>query len=69
MDVHVEEERRGQGYGQTLLVEVLKRLRQELITVAEIHAPESNEVANGVIRATGFERVDTGVVYRKSVPG
>jgi ribosomal protein S18 acetylase RimI-like enzyme len=65
VDVHVDEARRGQGYGQALLVEVLKRLRQELITVAEIHAPESNEIAIGVIRATGFELVDTGVVYRK----
>jgi ribosomal protein S18 acetylase RimI-like enzyme len=66
VDVHVDEDRRGQGYGQTLLVEVLKRLRQELITVAEIHAPESNEVANAVIRATGFAAVDTGIVYRKA---
>lgn len=67
VDVYVGEDNRGQGFGQTLLVEVLKRLRQELITVAEIHAPESNEIATRVIRATGFEAVDTGVVYSKPV--
>jgi ribosomal protein S18 acetylase RimI-like enzyme len=65
VDVFVAEPLRGQGYGQTLLVEVLRRLRQELIDTAEIHAPETNEVACKVIRTAGFERVDTGIVYRK----
>jgi ribosomal protein S18 acetylase RimI-like enzyme len=65
VDLFVVESLRGQGYGQTLLVEVLKRLRQELIDLAELHTPESNELATRVVQAAGFERVDTGVVFRK----
>lgn len=66
VDVFVAEAYRGQGYGQTLLIEVLRRLRQELITVAEVHAPEANAIATRVVQAAGFERVDTGVVYRRA---
>ena len=67
VDVFVEESLRGQGYGQALLVEVLRRLRQELIDVAEIHASEENEIACRVIQSAGFERVDAGVVYRREL--
>lgn len=66
VDLFVVESLRGQGYGQTLLVEVLKRLRQELIDLAELHTPETNELATRVVQAAGFVRVDTGVVFRKS---
>jgi GNAT superfamily N-acetyltransferase len=65
VDLFVVESLRGQGYGQTLLVEVLKRLRQELIDLAELHTPETNELATRVVQAAGFVRVDTGVVFRK----
>ena len=65
VDLFVVESLRGQGYGQTLLVEVLRRLRQELIDLAELHAPEANQLATRVIQAAAFERVDTGTVYRK----
>ncbi|MBL8851077.1 MAG: GNAT family N-acetyltransferase [Planctomycetaceae bacterium] len=65
VDLFVVESLRGQGYGQTLLVEVLRRLRQELIDLAEVHAPDANQLATRVIQAAGFERVDTGAVYRK----
>ncbi len=66
VDLFVVESLRGQGYGQTLLVEVLRRLRQELIDVAEIHAPDANELARRVVLSAGFERIDTGVVYRRT---
>lgn len=65
VDLFVVESLRGQGYGQTLLVEVLRRLRQELIDLAELHAPEANALALKVIKAAGFQQIDTGVVYRK----
>lgn len=65
VDVHVEPENRGQGYGRALLVEVARHMRQELITLAEIHSPEGNEEAISAIEGAGFERMDTGVVYQK----
>jgi len=66
VDLEVPEQYRGQGYGLTLLIEVLKQLRQELVTRAEIHCPEANEAAHRAIAGAGFERVDTGVVYLRS---
>lgn len=68
VDVYVAESVRGQGYGQTLIVEVLRRLRQELIDLAEVHAPESNPVACRLIRAAGFQQIDTGIVYQQQTP-
>ncbi len=65
VDVKVRSEERGKGYGRALLIEVCRHMRQELVTLAEIHAPESNDFAVKAIRSAGFERIDTGVVYRK----
>lgn len=65
VDVFVRDQDRGKGYGRALLVEVTRHMRQELITLAEIHAPDANEVAVSAISAAGFLRIDTGVVYTK----
>ncbi|MEX0715492.1 MAG: GNAT family N-acetyltransferase [Planctomycetaceae bacterium] len=53
------------GYGQALVLEVCRRLRQEAITRLASHAPESNAAAVALLQSVGFERVDTGLVYRK----
>ena len=66
-DLNVRDDLQGKGYGQTLVIEVLRRLRQELVTRAEIHSPEHMKSVMTVIQATGFERVDTGVVYAKTL--
>lgn len=65
VDVFVRDQDRGKGYGRALLIEVARHMRQELITLAEIHAPDANDVAVAAIKGAGFERVDTGVVYLK----
>ena len=65
VDIDVREEERGKGYARALLVEVARHMRQELVTLAEIHCPESNEYATRAITGAGFARVDTGIVYRK----
>lgn len=65
VDVAVDESYRGQGYGQALIVETLRRLRTELVTRAEIHVPEVSEAATRAVEGAGFTRIDTGVVYRK----
>lgn len=68
-DLHVVASERRQGYAQALLIEVSRRLRQELVGVLEAHAHESDEAAIGVLESAGFERVDTGVVYQRPAGG
>ncbi|MEZ6065268.1 MAG: GNAT family N-acetyltransferase [Planctomycetaceae bacterium] len=69
VDLFVLEERRNKGYGQTLLVESIRQLRQDLITRADIHVPDDNPVLAKAVQTAGFERVDTGTVYRKQPGG
>jgi len=65
VDLVVTPEYRGQGFGMTLLIEVIRQLRQDLAGCAEIHSPETNESAMRAVSGAGFERVDTGIVYRR----
>ena len=65
VDVHVRSTDRGKGYGRALLIEVSRHMRQELITLAEIHSPTGNEIATAAVKGAGFERIDTGIVYVK----
>lgn len=67
-DVFVKEEMRSKGYGQSLLMEIGRRLQDELITKLEWHVEESNAVARHVAEAVGYHQVDTGIVYQ-SVSG
>ena len=65
VDVFVAEDHRGQGYGQTLLVETVRRVRQELITRAEIHVPDSHTFLTKSVLGAGFVRIESGLVYRR----
>ncbi|WP_437185149.1 GNAT family N-acetyltransferase [Planctomicrobium sp. SH668] len=65
VDIYVEPAYRGQGYGQALVVETIRRLRTEMITRAEIHIPQDFPDAMGAILSSGFKQVDTGIVYAK----
>lgn len=67
IDVTVAENERRQGYGQTLVVEIVRRLREELVTRIEAHAPECNPAAIGLLESAGFSRIDTGVGYRRTL--
>lgn len=66
MDLNVPEPHRRKGYGQALLVEVCRRLRDERISLVEAHAESTDDAAIGVLKAAGFQQVDTGTVYRKT---
>ena len=61
----VDESQRGNGYGQTLLVEVCRRLRDEHVTTAELHAADDNDAMKGAAKAAGFQPIDAGIVYSK----
>ncbi len=65
LDLFVPEEHRRNGYAQTLLLEVCRRLREELVTCVEVHVAENNEAGNDLLKSCGFEAVDRGVVYRE----
>ncbi len=65
VDLVVTPKYRGQGFGMTLLVETIRHLRQDLVGCAEVHSPETNESAMRAVLGAGFERVDTGIVYRR----
>lgn len=65
-DLDVPRAERRKGYAQTLIVESCRRLRQELVTRVEAHAPENDPIIVPLLEKSGFERVDTGVVYRRS---
>ncbi|WP_166828588.1 GNAT family N-acetyltransferase [Thalassoroseus pseudoceratinae] len=63
-NLEVADSERQQGYGQALLVEVCRRMREEMVTRVEAHASETNSAAMATLKSAGFEQVDTGVVYR-----
>jgi GNAT superfamily N-acetyltransferase len=65
VDVHVIPSHRGQGYGTTLVVESLRRLKSEFITRAEVHVSKQHASALKAIGTAGFKQIDTAVVYRK----
>jgi len=64
VDLHVEEPHRGQGFGQALILDVVKWLRQESISRATASVNVEDEAGMSVFRSAGFAPVDQGVVYR-----
>lgn len=66
IDLHVPEKYRRKGYGQAMLVEVCRRLREEMVGLAEAHASVDDAVSLAVLRSAGFKEVDAGVVYRRA---
>lgn len=65
VDVHVIPTHRGLGYGTTLVVESLRRLKSEFITRAEVHVSEQHPDALKAIEIACFQKIDTAIVYRK----
>jgi ribosomal protein S18 acetylase RimI-like enzyme len=64
-DLEVAPSERRKGYGKMLLLDVFRRLREEVVTHAEIHASETNAAAVGLLKSIGFSQVDAGMIYRK----
>ncbi|MGH7200830.1 MAG: GNAT family N-acetyltransferase, partial [Planctomycetaceae bacterium] len=67
VDLFVPPQNRRNGYGRALVLDVCKRLREEMVTRAEMHVHEADEVCIALLESAGFERVDTGTVYRKTL--
>ena len=64
-DVFVAEKERRKGYARVLISEVIRRLRDDMVTQVEVTINEKNAPAIGLFRSLGFESVDAGVVYRR----
>ena len=62
--LYVGEVNRQKGYGQALLVEVCRRVRDDLVQLAEAHAAETDTAAIAVLESAGFQPIDAGVVYQ-----
>ena len=56
---------RRKAYARALLTEVIRRLREELVTMVEVAIRDDNTAALSLFRSLNFEQFDTGVVYRR----
>lgn len=57
---------RRKGYAKSLLTEVIRRLRDELVTRVEVTIRDDNAAALNLFRSLDFKQFDTGTVYRKA---
>ena len=64
-DLYVTPDLRGKGYAQTLVLEVIRRLRQELVTRVELHVPADAPEVEKVADACAMQQVDMGIAYVK----
>ncbi|MBS0206335.1 MAG: GNAT family N-acetyltransferase [Planctomycetes bacterium] len=64
LGLYVTEANRQKGYGQALLVEVCRRVRDDMVQLAEAHAPKTDVAAIAVLESAGFQQIDSGLVYR-----
>lgn len=64
--IHVAPEHRRQGYGQALLCDVSKQLKDDQVDLMEAHANMEDPAAMAVLISSGFQLIDTGIVYRKA---
>lgn len=65
LDLSVNPQERRKGYGKALLLESIRRLREEMVTHVEAAALETDVASLGLLRSIGFQQVDAGVVFRR----
>jgi ribosomal protein S18 acetylase RimI-like enzyme len=63
-DVFVVESERRKGLAKVLICEVIRRLREDLVTQVEVTINSENEPAIALFRSLGFEQVDAGTVFK-----
>jgi len=65
LELYVQPEHRQQGIATFLLGEALAELNRDGYSMAEIHVPENNAPALGLLGKLGFRQADQGIVFRK----
>lgn len=56
---------RRKGYAKALLTEVIRRLRDEMVTRVEVVINQENQSTIDLVKSLNFTQFDTGVVYKK----
>ncbi|MBI3866522.1 MAG: GNAT family N-acetyltransferase [Planctomycetia bacterium] len=64
-DLSVAAGERRKGYAKSLITEVIRRLRDEMVTHVEVTIREDNKAALDLFGALNFVPFDAGVVYQK----
>ncbi len=67
LDLYVAEDQRRKGYAQALLIEVGRRLKNEMVTLTEIHVPLARQDVVQLVEGIGYNQIDTGIVYHKKL--
>jgi len=62
----VPDNERKKGYAKTVVIEAIRRLREEMVTKVELQIAEDNLTIKSLVEAVDFQLVDTGVVYTKA---
>lgn len=65
-DLYVSEKNRRKGYGKALILDVIRRLKEDLVTHVEAVIPESDASTLQLFTKMGFETFDVGTVYRRT---
>ena len=68
LDIQVRPDLRKLGLGKLLLSHVLRFLQDQFFAIAELQVPSTDPAAVGLCHSLGFDQVDQGFVYRRSVP-
>jgi len=63
----IREDYHGQGLGKLLMTHVLRQIQDQFFEIAEIQIAEKNLVALSLLRGLGFETVDRGQIFAKTV--
>lgn len=66
-DITVRSDSLHQGYGKFLMALLLRYLQEQFFSLVEIQVPETNTAALGLVRGVGFEQVDVGHVFKKTL--
>lgn len=64
-ELFVPPSERRKGFGQALVLDICRKLKDEMIQCIDAHAGESNPAARGLLESCGFQQVDVGTEFVK----
>jgi ribosomal protein S18 acetylase RimI-like enzyme len=67
LDLRIEPAKQQSGVATFLMCEALRQLMLAGASLVEVHVPCDNSAALGLFQKLGFNQVDRGVVFRKSI--
>jgi ribosomal protein S18 acetylase RimI-like enzyme len=64
-DFVVRPDKRRQGLGKFFAAQLLRRIQDQYYEIVEVHTPEGEAPALGLLRGLGFEQVDVGRLFQR----